>query len=85
MKVSDLIQLLEDCDPDANVFIMSQPNWPFEYAVRGAAIREDMESNDDDAGEACRPDGTSANDVFIVEGTQLRYGSRNAWDIVRSE
>jgi hypothetical protein len=29
MKVKDLIELLEDMDPEANVLIASQPNWPY--------------------------------------------------------
>jgi len=29
MKVRELIELLEDQDPDAEVFIMSQENWPY--------------------------------------------------------
>jgi len=86
MKVSDLLRMLEGCDPDANVLIMSQPNWPFEYSVRGIATREDIESSDEgDEGEggACDAEGTSKNDVFIVEGTQLRYGNRDAWSAAR--
>lgn len=33
MKVRDLIEILEDQDPEAEVLIMSQENWP--YAERG--------------------------------------------------
>ena len=40
MKVSELIELLQDQDPDAEVMIMSQENWPFENAVAGVAVRE---------------------------------------------
>jgi len=29
MKVSELIELLGDQDPDAEVMIMSQENWPY--------------------------------------------------------
>lgn len=29
MKVSELIELLQDQDPDAEVMIMSQKNWPY--------------------------------------------------------
>jgi hypothetical protein len=32
MKVKELIAILEEQDQDANVLIMSQPNWP--YAAR---------------------------------------------------
>lgn len=42
MTVSELLDLLEGCDPGAEVCIMSQEGWPFENAVRGAAVREDF-------------------------------------------
>ena len=86
MKVKDLIELLEDMDPEANVLIASQPNWPFEHSVAGVAVREELGDDDDDGDEAERPyaDGCHGNDVFIVEGPQLRYGSKAAWDAARS-
>ena len=86
MTVSELIDLLEDCDPDAEVLLMSQPSWPFEHTVAGVAIRSESEDRDEDGAddeedevEPARPDGTRSNDVFILEGTQLRYGTRDAW------
>ena len=87
MKVSELIELLQDQDPDAEVMIMSQENWPFENAVAGVAVREEFVDDDD---EDCEDDereepryekGTAANDVFLVEGQQLRYGSKAAWRV----
>jgi hypothetical protein len=86
MKVCELIEFLEDLDPDAEVFIMSQENWPFENAVAGLAVREEMIEADEDLDEREEPHyetGTAPNDVFIVEGQQLRYGSKAAWDAVR--
>ncbi|MFN9813840.1 MAG: hypothetical protein ACK6CU_29865 [Deltaproteobacteria bacterium] len=87
MKVSELIELLQDKDPDAEVMIMSQESWPFENAVAGVAVREEFVDDDD---EDCEDDereepryekGTAANDVFLVEGQQLRYGSKAAWRV----
>jgi hypothetical protein len=87
MKVSELIELLQDQDPDAEVMIMSQESWPFENAVAGVAVREEFVDDDD---EDCEDDereepryekGTAANDVFLVEGQQLRYGSKAAWRV----
>ena len=97
MTVSELLELLEGCDPEAEVRIMSQESWPFENAVRGIAVREDF------AGDACEcdhrsdgphedgcpseddgtPENCAANDVFIVEGEQERYGDKSAWEVVR--
>ena len=79
MKVSELIELLQDQDPDAEVMIMSQENWPFENAVAGVAVREDCE--DDEREEPRYEKGTAPSDVFIVEGQQLRYGSKAAWRV----
>jgi hypothetical protein len=49
-------------------------------------VREELGDDDDDGDEAERPyaDGCHGNDVFIVEGPQLRYGSKAAWDAARS-
>ena len=80
MKVQDLIDILEAMDPEAAVLVMTQQNWPFENSVAGVAVREDFSDSDDEPGF---DDGTAPNDVFIVEGGQLRYGSKDAWDAAR--
>ncbi|MBK8977134.1 MAG: hypothetical protein IPM29_14565 [Planctomycetes bacterium] len=86
MKVSELIELLEEQDPDAEVLVMSQPNWPFELSLAGVTTREEMlradrEARDDDDDEPRLERGTAKNDVFLVEGEQLRYGSKTAWSV----
>ena len=85
MKVSELIELLEEQDPDAEVLVMSQPNWPFELALAGVTTREEMlraDRDDGDDDEEPRLErGTAKNDVFLVEGEQLRYGSKTAWSV----
>lgn len=91
MKVRELIEILEELDPEASVYVMSQQSWPFEVAIHGVAVREAFTEADDDedpdAPEAsahdrwgARPESLPMNDVFIVEGSQLRYGSKDAWD-----
>jgi hypothetical protein len=77
VTVSELIAILEDCDPDASVMIMSQANWPFECEIDGVTVREEFSEADTDE---CAP-----NDVFLVEGSQVRYGSRDAWATARTE
>jgi hypothetical protein len=63
MKVHELISLLEECDPEAEVYTMVQPNYPFECAFDGVATRGDWvrepEPDDDElqapAGQEKRP------------------------------
>ena len=99
MTVDELLGLLQDCDPEAEVRIMSQESWPFENAIAGIAVRGDFadEACDCDhrisepheegcpaADEATEyDDGMQANDVFIVEGQQERYGDKSAWLVAR--
>jgi len=78
MKVKQLMELLEDYAPDAEVLIASQPNWPFEVELAGVVARAECNEpgeDGDDAPESARIDGTPT-DVFLVEGRQVRYGSK---------
>ena len=89
MKVSELIEILEDMDPEAEVLIMSQQSWSFENTLAGVCQRSDLveeeegEAEDEDQGRDIGSEELPANDVFLVEGTQLRYGSKRAWDVAR--
>lgn len=84
MKVKQLIAILERKDPDARVMIMSQSNWPFECSIHGIAVREEFTEadGDEDEDEPTYGEGLRGNDVFIVEGSQQRYGSKAAWGAV---
>lgn len=98
MTVQELIDMLQDCDPDAEVRIMMQESWPFECSVFGLTTREELGSDEDECECARHPHeeecpalaepeyepGLSGNDVFIVEGQQERYGSKRAWDTASS-
>ncbi len=62
MTVEELMELLEQFPPEAEVRIAQQPSWPFEYSIHDvAAVPED--------------DDTKCEDVvvYIVEGQQLGY------------
>lgn len=80
--VGDLKEYLEQYDEDANVLIIWQEHWPFESHIRGVLQRSDFEEIDDEDSEM--GDGVSplkkTNDVIIVMGEQIRYGSREAWN-----
>ena len=83
MQFRELIEILGKMDAEANVMLAQQPGYPFEYSVAGVAVREEFTEDDEDGGvERAYEPGTAANDVFIVEGTQLRYGSKAAWGAV---
>jgi len=47
MKVRDLIEILEDQDPDAEVLIMSQQSWPYaERRFMRSVLRRSVFSGD---------------------------------------
>jgi hypothetical protein len=87
MKVSELIDLLEEMDPDAEVILQEQAGYPMEYALGGVTTRDEVlraeaEERDDGREDAHGLEGGRArNDVFLVEGEHLRYGSKTAWDV----
>jgi hypothetical protein len=60
VTVTDLIQELEACDPDAEVRLAQQPAWPFEYAIDPTNAVVEVEL-----------DGTPV--VYLGEGAQLGY------------
>lgn len=93
MQVRELMAILEDQDPEAEVLLVTQRQWPFEYSLSGVSIRSEVEEVDDDEDgddeaeegaprERGRDDG-APTDVLLVEGRQLRYGSETAWNVAR--
>lgn len=93
MKVRELMEILEEQDPNAEVVTVSQPSWPFEYQIAGVTVRKEVrgaereengeEYEDDAADEAeYRREQAAPADVLIVEGKQLRYGSKAAWRVL---
>jgi len=74
MTVAELKDLLDQYDDETEVRFISQPSWPFEYSIKGVVQRADFEvvkNEDDSAKENC---------IFLVEGSQLCYGNKRAWD-----
>ena len=56
---------------------MTQESWPFENAIRGVVAAFEIPKEDD----AEDTDEDEADDiVYIVEGQQLCYGNKRAWD-----
>lgn len=82
MTVDELIARLEEyrdaLGGDAEVRLMTQQHWPFENAVCGIVSGEELNGHDDEGDDE---DVEDDRVVYIVEGRQLGYGSKRAWDI----
>jgi hypothetical protein len=80
MTVDEMIQRLEEyrdaLGGDAEVRLMTQQNWPFENDIYGVVSGDEINQPCDDDDEDVDDDRV----VFIVEGRQLGYGSKRAWD-----
>ena len=85
MTINELISHLEEyreyMGGDAEVRMMTQAAWPFEYDIAGVVSGEEINSDPLDEGDD--NDVEDDNIVYIVEGQQLKYGSKRAWDLVR--
>jgi hypothetical protein len=80
MTLNELIERLEEyrdeLGGDCEVRLMTQQNWPFENAITGLASGAEINESDEDDDDCVEDDAV----VYIVEGTQLKYGSKRAWD-----
>jgi hypothetical protein len=87
MTIDELIERLEEyrdnVGGDAEVRLMTQQSWPFQNAVCGAtSLQEIRESAADDDDEAdFEAEGDAEDVIYIVEGQQLGYGTKRAWDM----
>jgi hypothetical protein len=77
MTVGELMERLEQLDPDSEVRWAAQPSWPFEYSISDVIpITEDELVDEEDAEENMDyiPESPKKDDiVYLVEGTQLGY------------
>ena len=80
MTLNELIERLEEYrdlhGEDCEVRLMTQQNWPFENSITGLVSGAEINESDEDD-DACVEDDAV---VYIVEGTQLKYGSKRAWE-----
>lgn len=86
MTVDELIEYLEgyrdEIGGDAEVRLMTQQNWPFENTIHGLASGAEINNADDD--EDFQDQDVEADAVlYIVEGSQLGYGSKRAWEVAQ--
>lgn len=82
MTIAELIERLEDArdelGEDAEVRLMMQPSWPFEYSIGGSVSSNEIGENNDEDGPYV-PEGGEAV-FYLVEGSQLAYGTSDAFD-----
>lgn len=90
MTLNDLIENLlemrdeQGIDGDTEVRLMTQQSWPFENTIYGLVHRDDI-GKDDGEGEEGEEEGEDVGEkcVYILEGRQLGYGTKAAWESCR--
>ena len=82
MTIDELIERLEEYRDElggqSEVRLMTQQNWPFENRITGLASGQEINDRDEDEDDE---DVDTDQVVYIVEGGQLGYGSKRAWDV----
>ena len=83
MTIDELICKLreyrDDLGGDTEIRLMSQPNWPFEYSFAGLVSSSELRELDEEDFDS---QGDNEQVLYLVEGTQLGYGSKLAWEAV---
>ena len=89
MNLDTLIEILTDyrdeLGGDAEVRLMTQQQWPFENRICGLTSGQEMKDASDGDEDYESYDSAVAEDavVYIVEGGQIGYGSKRAWESCR--
>jgi hypothetical protein len=82
MTLNDLIERLEEYRDElggqCEVRLMTQQNWPFENWIAGLASGQEINDQEDDEDHE---DVDTDQVVYIVEGGQIGYGSKRAWEV----
>ena len=92
MTAQELVEKLQDhidaYGPEAEVRLAEQPSYPFEYSILGCtdslilgADPDDEDNEHPQTDEAGYPKEPPV--FYIVEGSQLGYFRRDAWDACR--
>jgi hypothetical protein len=91
MQVRDLLQRLEEFadayGDDAEIRLAQQESWPFEYSIKGCVSNFELGREDDEHEVKDEDENRGHNDgeiespiFYIVEGAQLGYFRKDAWD-----
>jgi hypothetical protein len=78
--ISKLEELLDECGGDAEVRLMTQQSYPFENSICGVTTGREINEDgiEDDEGD---DDVEDESIVYLVEGGQICYGSKRAWEV----
>lgn len=86
MTLDELIDHLEEqrdaFGGDTEVRLMTQQNWPFENEIKGVVSSVDIAEAGDDADDSDRREAAADPVIFLVEGAQLGYGNKAAWNLL---
>ena len=85
MTVADLIQLLEDCDPDSEVVIAQQERYPllgkcYGVTTQTALAEYAAEAEGEDAEEFDEDEALPV--VYIASGTASEYAPAHIWNAI---
>ena len=87
MNLDTLIEILsdyrEEFGGDAEVRLMTQESWPFENRIAGVTSGHEINETSDDVEASDDHDVADETIVYIVEGGQICYGSKRAWETCR--
>ena len=78
MKVRQLLDLLAEYSPEAEVRLVHQPRYPIESSLAGVVSESEVRDHEG------RDLGDDAEVVFLLEGRQLGYGRAVAWEAASS-
>lgn len=81
MTVAELMELLEQYNGGMEVRMMCQPNWPFEYSLAGIVCKGEIDGSVEMEEDADGVIGIESDVLYLLEGSQLGYGSKAAWDM----
>ena len=74
MKVRQLIDRLSEYSPEAEVRLQHQPRYPLQSTLGG--VVGESEIREHEGGDL----GDDAEVVYLLEGSQIGYGRKVAWE-----
>ena len=83
MTAENLIKLLQNFDPESQVFFMEKASFPIENEIAAVIGRSKLNSvENDNKQNFSENDFANGSDILILGGKAVRYGCRKAWDYI---